>query len=724
MNSTTPSLRPGAVAARFGPVCLRASFVLLIGLPVAGAGAQELTSGSEYELEAITVMGTRERAYRDVVAPTANKSDTLVKETPFSIQTVTRELIEDRGVTTFGEAVRTVPGVTPQVGWGGSNDRFRLRGFATTANLKNGFRRSVFAPVDELVNIEQIEVLKGPASALYGRFEPGGVVNLVTKKPLDEAQTRFDLTGGRYDFYRGTFDTTGPLSDTVSYRVAGAWQDSGSFRDFMEAESQFISPVVRWQPSPQTTLTAELELGRRDSSFDRGFGNSPLFLEVPIHNNYAEPDARLENESALASVVLDHAFDSGWELRSGMQASWARTDALWYPYGFEPISGADTNDPQVNRRRQRSIDEQTDASVMAEVSRRFDTGAVGHRVLLGADYHYDEWDFEAQAFLGPGGFPVNLPISLYDPVHGRAPSGPLEPYDASHYDSHNVGLYLQDELQLGSQWRLLLGGRYDRSRSGARAEYLPVEGRLTRTDEAFSPRVGLTWTPSEEVSLYASWAQSFLTEPSNGMLREGNLPSPSRGRQAEVGTKLSLLDGRLEPTLALFDIRRRNGVVSDPDDFNYVIQVGEQRSRGWEVDVPYAVTSQWRLLASYTQLKTEITEDSDPALVGNLVANAPRRSASFWSTYDFAGRASGLSVGLGAIYVGEREANTANSFELPSYTRWDANAIYRFGEGQRYRVQMMVQNLGDKRYYDSGGPFVPTFAGAPRSVFATFGMTF
>lgn len=723
MNTSIPPFFTTAVYSKAGSACTLTT-LLILSLPVAAVDNEELTNHSAHDLEAITVMGTRERAYRDVVAPTANKSDTLVKETPFSIQTVTRELIEDRGVTTFGEAVRTVPGVTPQVGWGGSNDRFRLRGFATSANLKNGFRRSVFAPVDELVNIEQIEVLKGPASALYGRFEPGGVVNLVTRKPLDDAQTRFDLTGGSDDFYRGTFDTTGPLSDSVSYRVTGAWQDSGSFRDFVETESQFISPVVQWQPTQQTTLTAELELGRRDSSFDRGFGNSPLFLEVPIHTNYAEPDAHLENESGLASVVLEHGFENGWELRSGMQASWARTDALWYPYGFNTISDADTREPQVNRRRQRSIDEQTDASVMTEISRRFDTGAVGHRVLLGADYNYDAWDFEAQAFLGPEGFPVNLPISLYDPVHGMAPNGPLEPYDASRYDSHNIGLYLQDEIQLGSQWRLLLGGRYDRARSGAKADYLPVDERLTRTDEAFSPRVGLTWTPSEEVSLYGSWAQSFLTEPFNGMLREGNLPSPSQGEQTEIGAKFSLLDGRLEPTLALFDIRRRDGVVSDPDDFNYVIQVGEQRSRGWEVDVPYAITPQWRLLASYTQLKAEISEDSDSSLVGNLVANAPRRSASVWSSYDFAGQATGLSLGLGAIYVGERQANTANSFELPSYTRWDANVIYRFGEEQRYRVQMMVQNLGDKRYYDSGGAFVPTFPGAPRSVLATVGMTF
>lgn len=722
MNTATPFVFLGALAARLGRWRLRAPLMLAAGLPLA-AVAEDIAGDRAHELEAMTVMGTRERAYRAVVAPTANKSDALVKETPFSIQTVTRELIEDRGVTTFGEAVRTVPGLTPQVGWGGSNDRFRLRGFATSANLKNGFRRSVFAPVDELVNIEQIEVLKGPASALYGRFEPGGVVNLVTRKPLDDAQTRFDLTAGSDDFHRATFDSTGPLSDSVSYRLTGSWQDSRSFRDFVDAETRFISPVVRWAPSPRTTLTAELELGRRTSAFDRGFGNSPLFLEVPIHVNYAEPDASLENESALASLVLDHGFENGWELRTGLQASWARTDALWYPYGFIPISGADTDDPQVNRRRQRSIDEQTDASAMAEVSRRFDTGTVGHRVLLGVDANRDDWDYEAHAHLDEHGFPVNLPIGLHDPVHGVDTGGPLLPYDASRFKSHNLGLYLQDELQLGNRWRLLLGARYDRSRSSGRADFLPVDERLTRTDEAFSPRIGLTWTPSDELSLYASWARSFLTEPFNGMLRGGALPSPSRGQQSEVGAKFSLLDGRLEPTLALFDIRRRNGVVSDPDDVNYVIQVGEQRSRGWELDVPFSITPQWRLLASYSQLKAEITEDSDPALVGNLVANAPRSTASFWSTYDVGGWASGLSVGLGAIYVGAREANTANSFELPSYVRWDANAIYRFGEGQRYRVQLMVQNLGDRRYYDSGGAFVPTYPGAPRSVFATFGVS-
>ncbi|MFJ1298481.1 TonB-dependent siderophore receptor [Pseudomonadota bacterium AL_CKDN230030165-1A_HGKHYDSX7] len=716
MRSYLPST--AAASSRRQRSCL--AVLSLILAPAAGLDAKAAEESAP-DLETITVIGTRERPYRSFVAPTTNKSDTLLKETPFSIQTVTSELIEDRGVTTLGGAISTVPGVTSQVGWGGSNDRFRLRGFATTANLKNGFRRSVFAPVDELVNIQQIEVLKGPASALYGRFEPGGVVNIVTKKPLDKPQTDIELTAGRYDFYRSTVDSTGPLGDQLGYRLTGSWQSNHSFRDFVDNDTQFISPVFQWTPSSRTTVTAEFELGKKRAAFDRGFGNSPLFLEVPIRYNYGEADANLKNNSALASLVLDHKLENGWDLHAGLQGSRARTDALWYAYGFPPVSGEDTPDPIVNRRKQRSIDEQKDMSALAEASRRFTTGAIGHRVLVGADYNYEDWDFTADAFMSGFGFPANLPISLRNPVHG-VQTGAMQHYDSSRYTTHNVGLYAQDEMTLGEQWRLLLGLRYDRARTSGRAEYLLADGALKRTDDAYSPRIGLTWTPAEPVSFYGSWAKSFLTETNGGMLRSGGLPQPSRGEQFEVGAKLSLLAGRLEPTLALFDIRRTNGVVGDPEDFNYVIQVGEQRSRGWELDIPYTITPQWRLLASYTQLTAQVTEDSDATIEGNRVANAPKRSASLWTTYDFTGWARGLRLGLGATYVGAREANTANTFELPAFTRWDANAIYRFGPADRYKLQLTVQNLTDKRYYESGGSFVPTFAGAPRTVMVTFGI--
>lgn len=675
---------------------------------------------STLELGATEVFGTREQGYRSTIAPTANKSPTPTKETPFSIQTVTRELIEDRGVTTLGEAIRTVPGVTNQVGFGALNDRFRLRGFATESNLKNGIRRSSFASVDELVNIEQIEVLKGPASALYGRFEPGGVVNLVTKKPQHEQRTQVDVSAGRYDFYRTTLDSTGPLGETLDYRLTAAWQDNGSFRDFVNNESKFFSPVLTWQLAPQTSLTFEFEYARKVADMDRGFGNNPRYLDAPIERNFAEPDTRNSAISKLASVTLDHALTDDWDLHAAVQASDSRLQTSWYAYGFVNggIGGSEDN-PTVSRRPQLNHDRQIDATALAEISRSFRTGPINHRLLFGAEYSRDWWDYDSAAG-------TSSTIDFNNPVYGTPPS-PLSPTGEGRFINDSWALYTQDELSFGSreQWRLLLGGRFDQIDASAIDDYYGLSEPSTATFNAFSPRVGITWTPVEALSLYASWSRSMRTELNNGILEGGQLAKPVKGEQFEVGTKLSLLNGRFTPTLAVFDIRRRDGLVADPNDptFTYSIQVGEQRSKGWELDLPFVVTDRWRLLASYTQLDTTISKDSDGGLQGNRLANAPQRNASLWSTYDLPG-VSGLSIGMGANYVGERQANNSNTFTLPSYTRWDSNVTYRFGQALRYRVQLNVQNLFDKRYYDSGGSFVPMYPGAPRTAMVTLGAAF
>ncbi len=680
----------------------------------------EIEDASRLELDAIEVVGTREKGYRSTTATTANKTSTPVKETPFSIQTVTRELIEDRGVTTFGEAIRTVPGVTNQVGFGGLNDRFRLRGFGTESNLKNGIRRSSFATIDDLVNIEQIEVLKGPASALYGRFEPGGVVNLVTKKPQRTQRTQVDVSAGRYDFYRTTLDTTGPLTDTLDYRLTAAWQDNGSSRDFVNNESRFFSPVLTWQLAPLTSLTFEFEYARKVADMDRGFGNNPRYLDAPIERNFAEPDTRSSVISKLASVTLDHALDDHWDLHAAMQASDARLEASWYSYGFfnGGIGGTDEN-PSVTRRPQLNHDRQIDVTALAEISRSFATGVINHRILLGTEYSRDWWDYDTATG-------ASSTIDFNNPVYGTPPSA-LTPAGEGRFINDSWGLYAQDELSFGAneQWRLLLGGRFDYIDVSTIDDYYGLSEPSEKSFRAFSPRIGLTWTPIEAVSLYTSWSRSMRTELNNGILQDGEVPKPVKGEQFEVGTKLSLLDGRFTPTLAIFDIRRRDGLVSDPNDptFIYSIQVGEQRSKGWELDLPFVVSNRWRLLASYTQLDTSISKDSDDGMEGNRLANAPQHNASLWSTYDLPA-VPGLSIGVGANYVGEREANYSNTFTLPSYTRWDTNLTYRFGQAQRYRAQLNVQNVFNKRYYDSGGSFVPTYPGTPRTAMLTLGATF
>lgn len=671
---------------------------------------------SEADAE-IVVLGTREQGYRATVAPQTNKSDTPLKETPYSVQVVTRELIRDRGITTIGEALRYVPGFSPQVGFGASNDRFYVRGFITPYNLKNGLRRSAYAPDEQLQNVEQVEVLKGSASALYGRFEPGGVVNFVTKKPLEESFAEVSALYGSFDQLRLTGDFSVPLSETLGLRVNISHDDRDGFRDFTFSRDTFIAPVIQWKASDATSVTLEGEYARKRGYFDRGFANDPLFLEAPRERQFGEEDARYTNKGGVASLFVDHRFSDALSGRIAFGYSDFTKDSYYYAFGFPPVSRADPADPKVNRRTSLAYDRQTDLTAQAELYARFATGAVEHKALFGVEYGYDHWRFDVR---NPP-FGVNIPIDFDNPVYGQRAEPSVLVADGA-WNSDSTAIYAQDELKLGN-WRLLVGGRYDWNELRNR-DYLAGTGEGETKRGAFSPRAGLTWTPVPALSLYGSWARSFRAQVDVGRLRDGSLPKPLIGESWEVGAKAELFGGTLTPTLALFDITRRNVAVSDPVDFDLVIQIGKSRSRGIEVEIPAVLTPQWRLLANYTYLDAKILEDSF-ATPGARLVNAPRHSASLWTTYDFAGSLKGASAGFGIQHIGSRAGNTDNSIVLPAYTRVDANLAYEFDAGfGPLRAQLNVLNLFDKFYYDSGGAFIPLYPGAPRTVTASLSYRF
>lgn len=555
------------------------------------------------EADDIVVLGTREQGYRATVAPQTNKSDTPIKETPFSVQVVTRELIRDRGITTIGEALRYVPGFSPQVGFGASNDRFYIRGFITPYNLKNGLRRSAYAPDEQLQNVEQVEVLKGPASALYGRFEPGGVVNFVTKKPLDMPFAEVGALYGQFDHLRLTADVSTPITDTLGFRINLSYDDRDGFRDFVFARDRFVAPVLQWRPSDATTVTVEGEYARKTGYFDRGFANDPLFLQAPRERQFGEADARYVNDGGLASLFVDHRFSNAISGRVAFGYSDFTKDSYYYSFGFPPIGRADPTRPQVNRRVARAFDNQRDLTAQGELYARFSTGAVEHKALAGIEYGYDRWRFDVRN----SPFGVNLPIDFFQPVYGQRTDATILSADGA-WNSNSTAVYAQDEVTFGTV-RLLAGGRYDWNTLANRDFTADaVAGETKRS--AFSPRVGLTWTPADAVSLYASWSRSFRAQVDVGRLRGGALPRPLIGESLEAGVKTSLLGGRLTPTLALFDIERRNVAVSDPEDFDLVLQIGRSRSRGVEVEVPAVITPRWRVIANYTYLDATVREDS------------------------------------------------------------------------------------------------------------------
>lgn len=695
------------------PSPIRAALFAAMLMPALAWGQEQREEGDD-----ILVLGTREQGYRATVAPQTNKSDTPIKETPFSVQVVTRELIEDRGITTIGEALRYVPGFSPQVGFVGSNDRFYIRGFITPYNLKNGLRRSAYAPDEQLQNVEQVEVLKGPASALYGRFEPGGVVNFVTKKPGERAFAEAGALYGSFDQVRLTFDGNVPIDDTLGLRLNASYDDKGSWRDFGYSRDLFLAPVLQWKPGAVTTVTVEGEYARKRGYADRGFANNPIFFQAPRNRQYGERDARYENDGGIASLFVDHRFSDAISGRIAVGYSDFTKDTFYYPYGFPAVSGAATATPTVNRRVTDISDRQQDLTTQAELYARFSTGSLSHKALVGVEYGYDHWRFDI--FQSP--FGVNLPIEFYNPVYGQRAAATAFVSDGG-WDTDAYAVYAQDEVALG-KLRLLGSLRYDWNEVRA---FDRVLGSDTSTGRRrLSPRAGVTWTPMEAVSLYGSWAQSFRAQVDVGRLRSGALPEPLIGEAFEAGIKADLLGGRLRPTVAAFDITRRNVAVSDPTDpnFEFVIQVGKSRSRGIELEVPAVLNPQWRLIANYTYLDATVREDSFIA-PGTRLVNAPEHAASLWTTYDLRGALRGSSVGLGAQHIGARAGNTDNSIRLPAYTRVDANLAYTFDTPSGpLRAQLNVLNLLDAFYYDSGGGFIPIYPGAPRTVTVSLGYRF
>ncbi|MGW8190506.1 TonB-dependent siderophore receptor [Sphingomonas hankookensis] len=680
------------------------------------ATAQD-TESAPSDDEEILVLGTREQGYRATVAPQTNKSTTPIKETPFSVQVVTRELIRDRGITTIGEALRYVPGFSPQVGFGASNDRFYIRGFITPYNLKNGLRRSAYAPDEQLQNVEQVEVLKGPASALYGRFEPGGVVNFVTKKPLATPFAEVSALYGSFNHLRLTADVSMPITDTLGFRINVSRDTRDGFRDFVFARDSFVAPVLQWKPSDRTTITIEGEYAHKRGYFDRGFANDPIFLLAPRERQYGEPDARYTNKGGIGSLFVDHRFSDAISGRIALGYSDFTKDSYYYSYGFPPISRADPARPRVNRRPTLAHDRQRDLTAQGELYASFATGDVEHKALVGVEYGDDHWRFDVRT----PRFGVNIPVDFFAPVYGQRATPTILVSDGT-WDSDSTAIYGQDELKLGDL-RLLVGGRYDRNTLRNR-DFLTSSGTEPTNRGAFSPRAGVTWTPVPAVSLYASWSRSFRGQVDVGRLRDGALPRPLIGESWEAGAKGSFLGGRLTPTIALFDITRRNVAVSDPDDFDLVLQIGRSRSRGVEIELPAVITPRWRVIANYTYLDATVEEDSFVTPGARLV-NAPRHSASLWTTYDLAGRLRGASIGLGAQHIGERAGNTSNSIVLPAYTRVDTNLAYDFDAGfGPLRAQLNVLNLFDRFYYDSGGAFIPLYPGAPRTVTASLAYRF
>ncbi len=674
----------------------------------------------EFEFVATTEAETDTEAYEVNRATTATKTDALLRDIPQSIQVVPQQVIEDRQVQRVEEALENVSGVQQTLSSLNVATGFLIRGFDSSTNniYRDGLRDPTNAVSgNELANIERIEVIKGPASVLYGQGELGGLVNLVTKQPLADPFYSIEGRIGNYNLYGGTIDLTGPLNDseTVLYRLTASAQRSDTFIDFSEIERYQIAPVLTFRIGENTTFTVEGDYQDRRYPEVPGLPAIGTVLfnplgELPRDRFLGDPEFNYRDmESLRVGTRFEHRFSENWSVRNTFKAAFQSLDSQFaFPQGLDDDNRtfnqlyAATKEP--DDRRAYALD--------TNILGKFQTGSIQHQVVFG--FNFDRQSVSRNIFLA-----ALDPIDIFNPVYGRVPGDTI--FDIiSDESSQSFGFYVQDQISLLENLKLVLGGRFDIVNQ--KQEDLVAGTTNEQQDEAFSPRVGIVYQPIQSVSLYASFSRSFNPATPGTILASGAVAEPERGTQYEVGVKTEFLEGRLSSTLAFYELTRSNVLTPDPNNPFASIQTGEQRSRGIELDVAGEILPGWKIIASYAHTDAEITQDNEYD-IGNRLINVPKNSASLWTTYEVQkGSLKGLGFGVGLRYVGDRQGDLENSFELPSYLRTDA-AIYYKRNG--FRAALNVNNLFNIEYFEAAQyGRAGIYPGAPLTVIGTVGWDF
>ena len=659
-------------------------------------------------------------SYRVPNASVGTRTDTPLRDIPQSIQVVSQEVLRDQNVNNLNEALRNVSGVTtntPSEAFGSAE--YTIRGFSTSSRtgssfLRNGLREGGDILSDFTPNIERIEALLGPASVLYGGANPGGTINIVTKQPLRDPFYALDATIGSYDFYQGAIDLSGPLNDSrkLLYRLNVGYQNTGSFIDFYDRSIFTISPVVSVAIGERTRLVLEGEYTKRSTLTYLGLPAVGTVLpnpngQIPRARFTGEPEGAIDTSLTRVGYRLEHQFSNNWSLQN---VFWARIQRNRPENEFYPIIvGLADDNRTLNRNAIINTVDYDDYDLATNLTGKFSTGSIKHQLLLGVDL--------SSSFLGFKRSTAPAPINIFNPVYGLV-TGPFAFAFDGEGLTKTLGIYVQDQVTLTENLKLLLGGRFDLFDQTNRF----LSNTTSQSGDAFTPRVGIVYQPIEPISLYASYSRSFF--PNSGTTFDGSPFQPERGTQYEVGVKADLND-RLSVILAFYDLTRSNVLTDDPDPdpahSDFSVQTGEQRSRGAELSISGEIIPGWNIIAGYAYTNAEITQDNT-FTVGNRLNNVPENAFNLWTSYEIQrGTLQGFGLGLGFFYVAERQGDLDNSFQLPSYLRTDAAIFYK---RDRFRTAVNFRNLFNVDYFESTSGLSQVYPGAPFTVQGTISWQF
>ena len=682
-----------------------------------GGVAPALAADAGAPLQQVVVTAQKE-AYR---------GDTPLQELPQSVAVLTGNLLKVEGVTRLDDALSMVSGIAQQNNFGGLWDAYAIRGFAGNENvpsgyLVNGFNwgRGFVGPRD-LSDVERIEVLKGPDSALFGRGEPGGTVNIITKKPQFREQGSAALSAGSYQDYRAEADVTGPLSRSIAGRINGAYENAHSFRHHVQSKKYVVTPSLLARIGERTSLSYELEVIRQEIPFDRGVvARNGVLGIIPISTFLGEPANGPTVVHALSNQLsLQHDFRNDWTLLLGFGA--LKSSLIGTAEDPELASSHNPflqgSDILARRRISRNYTS-NDLVPRGELSGRFSTGPLVHHVLVGSDYDYFKLD-EVQGRYRPPAVTATTTIAqlngidVFDPVYGILP--PLSPFTSTHEKDQAWGVYTQDQIDLTAQWKLHAGVRYDDFRQSLGDG---MTGKITHQSvTAVSPDVGLVFEPIKSLSLYASYGKGF--RPNTGQNAHGVAFQPEGTKSYELGVKFKVPHDWLSGTVDVFKTQKTNVLTTDPANPGFSLAIGAAESRGVELDLSGQLPASLRYRLSYAYVDAYFSKpvlDPDfgrPLPAGTPLINIPANSGNAMLMRDFDFKDVLLSLGASESYVSRRLGETGTSFYLPSYTL--TNLFASIDLTDKLQLSADIYNLFDKTYYANSYAQLWVQPGAPRT---------
>lgn len=645
------------------------------------------------------------------------KTDTPLVRTPQAVSVVPAQQIEDQAVDTVSEALRYTAGVATEYrGSSNLHDEMYIRGFGYVPRYVNGleFGWSSLGQIPPYL-LERVEVLKGPSSILYGQSSPGGIVNLVTKKPTGDTRREVELvTGldariGANADVQGVFDKDG----VWSYRLVGSAERYDLEEDGLSREGFAIAPSITYAPTDDTSLTLLSMFTHDPKGGFRNFRDAAGTLYatpngfIPNDFNISDPDYEEYRRTQFqAGYEFEHRFNEVFQFRQNAAYNIIDTYHQTLTWGSQNAATGD-----ITRRPSGGSTDLNQFVIDNQLQSDFDTGAVSHTLLTGLDFKHSRRNYQWGY-----GDTTGLTINWLNPVYGNLPAISLDNWVSDEETTAwQLGLYAQDQIEVGNL-TVSLGGRYDWAGTEV-DQYSGTDSSFY--DSAFSGRVGAIYNFDSGISPYLSYSTSF--EPSLDTDHNDNPLEPVTAQQWEAGVKYATASGNLQVYASVFHILQQNRSTTDPVT-NEVFQTGEIRSQGFEVEGHAQITGNFSLVGSYTYVDARITEDEDPDQIDLFVERVPEHQANLWGRYDFTqGRLNGLGLGLGVRYIGPSTDRT-NTVDVPSATLLDAMASYDFGAvSEKFdgvSLQVNASNLLDKRYTASCSSAYACWYGPARTVTA------